>query len=720
MCGFQHKEGKQFRLMVVQHQLLLQQTPPELHYLAVTVAHFQRLDTIARLPGNPAEWATAAHRHCFESCQLMSGAAEFDRRTNVRKRIAIEVQRAAERDAAAATAAAGAARAGIPSPPAPAAESTDASIETIFRTYVPMWQAWHCTLLQFVRLQDASGSMANVSQRSIREEVDDVSDMHDAPVHVKSEPTETPPPRNDDAVATDGDDDVAVVPTPATPEIIELESANATQQLIEQLITPALDAEATTSDATNYVLNCLNDVSSTPPASMAPTDLIRIDDETLQFTPSPQQPEQPEPIPVPMPVSATPVATGTKPKTNAAAKSKQPPTAAARKRNNKTGEAAAAAVDAANRTVVLRHDFEPLQLEHKTGGASTSASPSTTKKRLVSPTKPTPKPRSAALATDNAFVIEDASMQMVADEDDEASASPPAAAGTQAGLDVECSMLASMPLGSASQLAASDAAAAATASASPAEPAEAPADVQVTTTAGNRHCVGRQPTPMGRFLPETDAFCVCSLSSAAATSSTTPVDTPTAAGTGDRPSAHPVLPRYLKMTALTHAAFDLSPSDDDPAQFQRPISMRVRFGSDPHWTHLDEPSVRLLLQLPSDADWQCVRQVIQLVRRFEYSAFEAGAIRGRGTRRRLSIAEQVVWELLNSRTLETGGMTVAVDWRSERGMVLELVELVREDLMAEMLEGGMQLDNDQFMGRVIARCLEQGRAEELAKTREKK
>lgn len=153
------------------------------------------------------------------------------------------------------------------------------------------------------------------------------------------------------------------------------------------------------------------------------------------------------------------------------------------------------------------------------------------------------------------------------------------------------------------------------------------------------------------------------------------------------------------MSSITHAAFDVTASADQP------ISMRVRFSGDPHWLELDEPSVHQLLQIPSDTDWRGVRKLFQLVGRFEYSVFEAGAVRdpGRGQRRRLSIAEKVLWDLLNTRTLETAGLTAELDRRTGRGRMFKLANTVRENLMAHRMEDGILDKEEGFLQELMLR-----------------
>lgn len=288
-CQIEHRNGVKFRLMVILYQLLLKTTPPELHYLASNKEHFHRLNKVARLPGPPADgdWPNEAQRLCFERCQRMADAAAFDRLTNVRRRIAIEMERYADG-----------------SPPA-GVESPDETIEQIFGTYVPMWQAWFCTLLQFVRLKDAAVT------------ADDAANMPPPPATVeaaaaaiKSEPPERPAAVAAAAAASqstaDGDDDVIVVVAAPQPQVIELMDMNATQQLSAQLITPALEADATSSDATRYMMQCLQDETSASTTtteqqqqSMTRCAMMRFDSETLKFKLSMtvvdmRQPEVPE------------------------------------------------------------------------------------------------------------------------------------------------------------------------------------------------------------------------------------------------------------------------------------------------------------------------------------------------------------------------------------------------------------------------------------------
>lgn len=132
--------------------------------------------------------------------------------------------------------------------------------------------------------------------------------------------------------------------------------------------------------------------------------------------------------------------------------------------------------------------------------------------------------------------------------------------------------------------------------------------------------------------------------------------------------------------------------------------MRVRFGRDPHWQHLDEPAARVLLQLPADADWRPVRAILFRLGRFHYhsscDAQTAAAAADTAAGRRpppVSLMERVVQQLFASRSVETAGLAVQprAPHSSEAG-VHRLVDAVLQRLRTEQLsnrDGGNGCDS---------------------------
>lgn len=123
--------------------------------------------------------------------------------------------------------------------------------------------------------------------------------------------------------------------------------------------------------------------------------------------------------------------------------------------------------------------------------------------------------------------------------------------------------------------------------------------------------------------------------------------------------------------------------------------MRVRFGSDQHWSHLDEASARLLLRLHNDHSWLTVRSLCFRLGRFHYSAHPtpdsgdaaAPSDAAHGTNRRQStLLERVIGQLFASRSIETAGLTVQMlDAHGQRAHVRQMAGLVREQLHDERL-----------------------------------
>lgn len=162
------------------------------------------------------------------------------------------------------------------------------------------------------------------------------------------------------------------------------------------------------------------------------------------------------------------------------------------------------------------------------------------------------------------------------------------------------------------------------------------------------------------------------------------------------------------MTPISEAVFDLTSTahhnddhhhdndetDANDRTTSQPFRMRVRFGTDPHWQHLDERAARVLLQLPADADWQTVRSILFRLGHFHYIAAEAnatvapafGAANRSSSHPLAALMERVVRQLFASRSVETAGLAVQPHGaHSAEASVHRLVDVVLQHLRAEQL-----------------------------------
>lgn len=113
-----------FRSLVLQYQAVLQNVPSDLYYLVVNDQQLAHLNLVRNEP------LSDVVRQCFEHCQRLTTAAEFQNDTNIRLLV-----------------------------------DGEDNIADIFRSYVPIPPAWQCTLLQNVRLIERSTSTLSRAHR---------------------------------------------------------------------------------------------------------------------------------------------------------------------------------------------------------------------------------------------------------------------------------------------------------------------------------------------------------------------------------------------------------------------------------------------------------------------------------------------------------------------------------------------------------------------------